>query len=256
MKKETYYKLIDGDKYIGVSNSNCFVKYQSKHNIILFCDIAEAQYIMCDYDDGLVGLYHADWMLPEPASEKGKYKYCDVIEISKDEFDTLFEVKEYDIPEPPQETIEEETIIDVVAQSTLDFVIDRKIKQMKNAVNNAISDGFEISLSDGKKHYFSMTTQDQLNLISLSQMADSGIEQIPYHADGELCEFFSNEDMKNIIATAQKTITEYTTYFNSLKFWIEHMTDINEINKIYFGIDIPADYQSEVLKALENTKGD
>lgn len=247
----TYYKLIDGDKYIGVSTSFFFVKYQTKHNIMLSCDVSEAQYIMCDDGDGAATLYHAQWMAPETASERGHYNYCDVIEITKEEFDTLFDVKEYEIPEPPQETIDEETIIDVVAQTTLDYVIDRKIKQMKLAVTNAITDGFEISLSDGKKYHFSLTTQDQLNLISLSQMVDAGIKEIPYHADGELCIFFTNEDMKNIIAEAQKTITGLTTYFNSLKYWIEDLTDIDEINKIYFGVDIPADYQSEVLKALE-----
>lgn len=251
MNEEKYYKLINGDEYIGVSTSLFFVRHQTKHNIMLSCDISEAQYIMCEDSEGAATLYHAKWMAPENASERGHYNYCDVIEITKDEFDTLFEVKDYEIPEPPQETIEEETIIDVVTQATLDYVIDRKVKQMKVAVTNAITDGFEITLSDGNKYHFSLTTQDQLNLISLSQMVDAGIEEIPYHADGELCVFFSNADMKSIISQAQKTITEYTTYFNSLKYWIEDLTDIEEINGVYFGIDIPQDYQSEVLKAME-----
>ena len=41
-----------------------------------------------------------------------------------------------------------------------------------------------------------------------------------------------------------------TTYFNSLRDYIESMTDINDICAIEYGADIPEAYQSEVLKML------
>lgn len=56
--------------------------------------------------------------------------------------------------------------------------------------------------TDGETHHFSLTTQDQLNLITLSAMVSQGAEQVPYHADGELCKFYSVSDMLAIINQA------------------------------------------------------
>ena len=41
-----------------------------------------------------------------------------------------------------------------------------------------------------------------------------------------------------------------TTYFNSLRDYIESMTDINDVCAVEYGADIPEAYQSEVLKML------
>jgi len=79
-------------------------------------------------------------------------------------------------------------------------------------------------------------------------MIAAGSETIAYHADGQLCKYFNSEDMQTVIAAATSHITKYTTYYNALHYWILQMKDIDEITGVYFGIDIPDEFKSEVMK--------
>ena len=81
-------------------------------------------------------------------------------------------------------------------------------------------------------------------------MVASGETQIPYHADGELCRFYSAEDINIIITTATQFKTYQVSYFNALKAYIESMTDIETIGAVVYGMEIPVEHQSDVLKVL------
>ena len=48
----------------------------------------------------------------------------------------------------------------------------------------------------------------------------------------------------------EQLITYNTTYFNSLRDYINSVTTEKELSKIKYGIEIPEEYQSEVLKSL------
>lgn len=81
-------------------------------------------------------------------------------------------------------------------------------------------------------------------------MVQSGEKEIPYHADGELCKFYSAADVMTIISTATAFKTYQVTYHNALKLYVESLNTIEEINGVTYGMDIPEDYQSDVLKAI------
>ena len=123
---------------------------------------------------------------------------------------------------------------------------------MSQICNQLITNGIDVVLSDGESHHFSLTVQDQLNLITLSSMAQSGMLQIPYHADGELCKYYTPTEIGAIIETATALKTYHTTYFNSLKSYIESLNDIQIISSIQYGCNIPNEYKSDILKELEN----
>lgn len=125
-----------------------------------------------------------------------------------------------------------------------------KIKEMSGICESTITNGFDIVLSDGKSHHFSLSVQDQLNLITLSTMLASGEEYIPYHADGELCKAYSLEDASAIITTATNFKTYHITYFNSLKAYINSLKSIKTVSAVTYGMEIPDKYKSEVLTAL------
>ena len=118
-----------------------------------------------------------------------------------------------------------------------------------------ITTGFDIVLSDGKTYHFSLTLQDQLNLITSSQMVSDGAEEIPYHADGELCKYYASIDMKKIIAKANDFKTYHVAYFNSLKAYINSLRSIDKVAAISYGDGIPSKYQSEVYIALKTKLG-
>lgn len=242
-----YYKLINGKNIVGIGLSLDFRKFQKKHGVILFCDEQFAQYIQ--YKDTL---YHDDWMLPV-TTDLYEYESAKVIEIDEDEYNTLkksLEIEDEILIEPETPAEQEPEYVDPDTEITVEYVKGVKIAEMNNTCNQTITNGFDVMLSDGETYHFSLTTQDQLNLITLSSMVASGETQIPYHADGELCKFYSAEDINTIITMATQFKTFQVSYFNALKAYIETMDDIETISGVTYGIDIPVEHQSEVLKVL------
>lgn len=242
-----YYKLISGTNIVGIATSIDFRKFQKKHKLILICDEQSAQYVQ--YKDIL---YHDNWMLPI-TSDLYEYESAEVIQIDEQEYNTLkvaLETEDEIVIEPETPVEEEPEYVGHNEVITVDYVKSVKIAEMSNICNKVITNGFDVFLNDNNLHHFSLTTQDQLNLITLSSMVASGEEQIPYHADGELCRFYSAEDINTITSAATQFKTYQISYFNALKAYIESLDDMNEIGAITYGIDIPAEYQSDVLKVL------
>ncbi len=135
-------------------------------------------------------------------------------------------------------------------EEPLNTIKANKTAEMSAACRAAIVAGFDVTLSDGKDHHFSLTVEDQLNLNALFGLLAAGAEQVPYHADGETCVYFTAADMQTVVqeATAHKTYHE--SYFNSLKAYIASKRTATAVNAIEYGTEIPEQYQSDVLKAL------
>jgi hypothetical protein len=181
------------------------------------------------------------------------YETVDVIKIDKEEYDILLKAigdGEEITVEPEQPEPVEPPPVDENEEVTVEYVKNRKIAEMSAACNSVITNGFDVKLSDENTYHFSLTTQDQLNLITLSAMVSSGETAIPYHADGELCKFYSAEDITTIVSTATAFKTFQVSYYNALRAYVESMTDITSIGTVTYGIAIPEEYQSDVLKAL------
>lgn len=244
-----YYKIIADGEFIGVGNSTNMIYYQAKHNIILGCSEKKAEYIICNEK-----LYRADWMLPiNPMSTKYSYTIAEVIAIEEEEYNTLvaaIEKNEEIIIEPEIPVVEEPEYVDPNTEITVDYVKNVKIAEMSNTCNKIITNGIDVQLSDGNTYHFSLTTQDQLNLITLSTLIAAGQTEIPYHADGELCRYYSVEDITIITETATAHKTYHVTYFNSLKAWVSAMDNIDDITTVQYGDTIPEEYQSDILKAM------
>ena len=248
-----YYKLISGDTFVGIATQSDFRVFQHKHQIVLVCDEEHAQYVQC----GDV-MYRAHWMVPV-TTDRVAYETVEVIRIEKDEYDILYEAVEKgeDIKvEQEQPTPEVETPpVDPNEAVTIDYVKTSKIAEMNYLCNKVIESGVDVLLSDGKVYHFSLTTQDQLNLITLQSMIAAGQTSIPYHADGELCRYYSIEDIRKVMDTATAYTTFHVTYFNSLKVYISALEDIAEVSAVQYGMDIPVEYQSDILQALYASMG-
>lgn len=205
----------------------------------------KAEYIEC-----VNKLYHAGWMRPI-TTESYSYTRAVILEINEEEYNILIPASE----NSPIiiDDIEEPIIPEIINPSdliTLEYVKESKINEMSRTCNQVIEAGFDIELG-GKVEHFSLTTQDQLNLISLSSMAANGMEAIPYHADGEICRFYSNAEMQAIVARATAFKIYHTTYFNALKNYINSLDTIEAIAAITYGVELPEAYQSDVLKSLQ-----
>lgn len=243
-----FYKLINNNTIIGAVTNEDFRKIQTKHNVIVYATILDAQFV--EYK---MNYYRDAWFRPLPENNTWAYQEANLIEITEKEYEELVSALEinaeiyYEEPEPenPPPVYEDENNI-----VTLEYVRDAKIAAMSKACNQTITSGIDVILSDGESHHFSLEIEDQIKIQALAMKAQAGDTLLPWHEDNQLCKFYSAEDILRIYAALEQTQTYQTTYFNSLKTYIMSLDNITDIGNIYYGIEIPEEYQSEVLKYL------
>ena len=238
-----YYKILNNNEFIGVATSNEFIKYSPIAKCFLRSNDNEGEYIELD---GI--LYRTEWMRPIVKLEP--YVSAMIIEIDEEEYNNycLAIEKNEEIIIQQEAYIPQEYQINYVEEVSLDFIRSSKIQEMSAACRSTIENGFDLELR-GQQLHFSLDTQDQLNLMSLGVMAQTE-ELIPYHADGEECTFYTAKEINEIISAANEFKIYHTTYYNALKNYINALDNINDITAIYYGIEIPEEYKTEVLKSL------
>ena len=136
----------------------------------------------------------------------------------------------------------------VASGQSLDELKEAKRAEVNAACGQVICKGITVELSTGVEH-FSLSQTDQLNLFGLQAQIVSGVEQIIYHADGQPCRFYPASDIALLIEKAMFHASYHTTYANSLRSWIDNAETAEELQEIYYGADVPEEYQSEVLKS-------
>lgn len=82
-----YFKVCKNDKIVDVIKNVFYIKYQEKHDMLLLCDIKEAQAILSS--DGMHG-WHIEGLYNFPPDN---YDY-EITEITKPEYDELIKQKE------------------------------------------------------------------------------------------------------------------------------------------------------------------
>ena len=247
-----YYKIIDNNQIIGVITSNDFIVYSP----ITDCYISATD-LTGEYACYKNQLYRSTWM--QPIKQLSPYTEVLLITISEEEYNAFMktiESEEIIHNSPTQEEAEEaeiEEIIntpsDPIEQLSIDFIRQSKLAEMSHECRKTIEAGIDLELR-GETQHFSLDTQDQLNLMSLSAMAQTQ-QMIPYHADGEVCIFYTADEINQIVSAATAHKVYHTTYYNALKTYINALETIEEISAITYGTPIPEEYKSEVLKVIE-----
>ena len=77
------------------------------------------------------------------------------------------------------------------------------------------------------------------------------LQQIPWHTSDQTqhCKYYSNADMALIVFAAMQYVTYHVTYYRDLRIYIRSL-DSDSVGNVYYGMPIPAEYQSEPLKDL------
>lgn len=132
-----------------------------------------------------------------------------------------------------------------VLDETLDDIKKHKLAELSYLCHLSIENGFNIELSDSKVYHFSLTSKDQINLMSKMIEVTVGKTSIEYHSDGQLAQYFSASDMKMICDMAQYKISINTTYYNCLSQWVKDCTSIDDVKKINYGVSIPEEYWTD-----------
>ncbi len=79
-----YYKVIKNNEVVDVLSHISYIKYQQKHDILLLCDIKDAQAVLSS--DGKHG-WHIEGLYNFPSDNTE----CEIIEITKTEYEKLKE---------------------------------------------------------------------------------------------------------------------------------------------------------------------
>lgn len=244
-----YYKLLNNDEYLGIASSDNFFIYTLNH--FVRADENKGEFVLLNNQ-----FYRDYWMAPAPL-DFPYYTNITIREITKDIYDAIVDAlhKENDfseiIQEIRQEVIEEPVLTISLPRTAenIDYLKQTYITMFSHECRKTIEEGFDMELRGETKH-FSLDTQDQLNLMSLSMLAQTQ-ETIPYHADGEICEFYTAAEINEIVAKANAFKMYQTTYFNALKAYINSLDDAAAIIAIKYGDEIPEEFKTDVLKALE-----
>ena len=131
---------------------------------------------------------------------------------------------------------------------TLAEVQATKKAEMSAACEQIIHHGVNVTLSDGTTEHYSLTEHDQINLFGKLSQISAGAAQLEYHADGQPCRYYSAAEMQAIIQAAMWHVSYHTTYCNAINMWIAGCLTTEEVQEIFYGADVPEEYQSEVLK--------
>lgn len=209
-----YYKIIKNKEFIGVGTTLNLRRFQTKHQIILICDEAQVQYIQLGD-----ALYRANWMWPE-TTDSVEYEIADVIRIEQKEYDLLLRSVEAN----EEILIQEEPIVEkeqiVVEEPTIDYVRASKISELKRDCNKAITDGVDIKLSDGETRHFSMSLEDQINLLTMAYLNDESV--------------YSAEDMNTIIAETNAFKNYHISKLKQLENRVNSLNTIEEISAVNY----------------------
>ena len=143
----------------------------------------------------------------------------------------------------------DENIPDKKIPETLEEIKAAKKQEIGQACDKIIYDGMDVTLTDGSTEHFSLTDHDQLNLFGKQVQLTAGTDQLEYHSDGQPCRYYSAKDMQIITSTAMAYVSYHTTYCNAVNMWITGCETAEEVGQIYYGADVPEQYQSDVLKA-------
>lgn len=229
-----FYKIIYDHIVIDIVKDPNWVLWLKKAKIFTLTDETTANGIVSSSGEEVYHLNDTEEFL----NCGEDHKTVVVIQIDESEYSSL------------QSQITKENVNEDGTNISLDELKSSKISEMSNSCENIICSGFDAVLSDGIQHHFSLEISDQLKISKLNDRANAGENFLPYHADDEPCKIYSAEDIALINNTMEGIIEYQTTYFNSLKIYINSMNDRDNILDVKYGMDIPESYQSDVLKML------
>lgn len=168
--------------------------------------------------------------------------------IYREEGKTVYLSNDGSVYQAPPEIIPPEPY-EPTAEELLAMAKESKRAEVSTACEQIIYNGVSVTLADSTTEHFALTEHDQLNLFGKQAQLAAGVQELEYHADGQPCRYYSAADMQAIIAAAMWHVSYHTTYCNALNMWIAACGDVEDVREIFYGADVPVEYQSEVLKA-------
>lgn len=132
---------------------------------------------------------------------------------------------------------------------TLEEIKSTKKQEIEAGYENAKATGVEVSLSTGKERFPLMAEDITFLMGKQFELASSSAEQIGYQDSAKRCGIYSRADMQTIINAALNFMNFQTTYRNNLCEWVDECDSRENVEAIFYGAEIPEQYQNVVYKS-------
>lgn len=226
------YKIIYDNLIIDVIDNPRYMRYMVKSGRMTITDKQNAHCVISSNNKEL-------YLLQGVTRPEGKeWKEVTMVEITQNEYNELFKL-----------IASNRTIY--ANKNELSLVRNEKISELSSECHKSIINGISVLFSDNKYHKFDLTIEDQLNLLSLENEIKNGAKEVLYHEKNNMCKLYSSTDIEKLIMAAHDHKVYHTTYFNILKDYINSLYDINIIKDIYYGIELPYEYNDTLQKLLK-----
>lgn len=138
-------------------------------------------------------------------------------------------------------------------EKNFDKYMNDLIDSLDRQCEQTIFEGIDVELSIGTEH-FTCTYQDQINLTALSSKLVARAGEIEWHPadESQPCKYYSVEDMAKIMESLMAYKSYHITYFRDLRRYVRTFTKISDLENVWYGMAIPEEYKSEVLKNYES----
>lgn len=229
-----FYKVIYKNIIIDILKNPTWVRWLSKSRRFILSDIISANGVISSDKNEVYNLI--DRGVFENTNEEHKSVF--MLKITESEYNFI------------KAQLTDNTLNKEGEIITLSAARNKKIEEMSNICEQSIISGFDIILSDGLSHHFTLNIYDQLKISKLNDRAVAGVEFLPYHADGEVCKYYSKEDIIAVNNLMEQLVEYHTTYFNSMKVYISNLFNVETILNLNYGDNIPEEYCSIVLKDM------
>lgn len=141
-------------------------------------------------------------------------------------------------------SVYEEPVEEIIAEPTIEEVRENKLKEISDACNHRIEIGVGIEIG-GVDEHFTYDVNDQTNIKDAFDLAVQTGMAVPYHADNMSCKLYTPEQITKLYITEKSNLTHHVTYHNQLKMYVMSLESVDDINAVYYGMDLPEEYQEK-----------
>jgi len=135
--------------------------------------------------------------------------------------------------------------------SELEAMRADKLAELAVASNENIRAGIDV----GGYHY-PLEVVDKFKLqTQLAAIKTMGAEKVLFKAEGELCRMFTADEFVPVANAAIAHVTKHETYLSHLNEWANDAETIDELDKIFYGADLPDELKRNMDELLEEAAG-
>lgn len=150
----------------------------------------------------------------------------------------------YAAPPEPEPDTEPEPYV-----PTLDEVKEMKKQEIYAAYQAVKAAGVDIEISTGTERFPAREENVTFLFGKQLEVMSGDKELISYQDAQDHCKFYSRTDMQTIINTVFAFMDYQTTYRNNLCEWTDRCQNVQEVEQVHYGAEIPEEFRSEVYKA-------